>query len=35
VLEVPGSRLVEVDAGRYAIGMNPETARAVADFLRN
>jgi pimeloyl-ACP methyl ester carboxylesterase len=35
VLEVPGSRLVEVDAGHYAIGMNPDAARAVADFLRN
>jgi len=34
VREVPGSRLVEVDAGHYAIGMQPDTARAVAEFLR-
>jgi pimeloyl-ACP methyl ester carboxylesterase len=34
VREVPGSRLVEVDAGHYAIGMHPDTAGAVAEFLR-
>ena len=34
VREVPGSRLVEVDAGHYAIGMQPDTARAVAEFLQ-
>lgn len=33
VREVPHSKLVEVDTNHYAIGMNPETAQAIADFL--
>jgi hypothetical protein len=31
--EVPRAKLVEVDSNHYAIGMHPETARAIADFL--
>ena len=31
--EVPESMLVEVDSNHYAIGMQTETARAVAEFL--
>ncbi len=31
--EVPGSKLIEVDSNHYAIGMHPETARAIAAFL--
>jgi pimeloyl-ACP methyl ester carboxylesterase len=31
--EVPGSIGLEVDANHYTIGMNPDAARAVADFL--
>ncbi len=33
VREVPNSRLVEIDTNHYAIGMQEETARAIADFL--
>ena len=33
VREVPESQLVEVDASHYAIGMHPDTARAIAEFL--
>ncbi len=33
VSEVPNSKLVEVDTNHYAIGMQPDTARAVAEFL--
>jgi len=31
--EVPESKLVEVDSNHYAIGMHPDTARAIARFL--
>jgi hypothetical protein len=31
--EVPRSNLVEVDSNHYAIGMHPDTARAIAEFL--
>ena len=31
--EVPGSRAVEVDAGHYQVGVHPDTARAIAEFL--
>jgi pimeloyl-ACP methyl ester carboxylesterase len=31
--EVPQSKLVEVDSNHYAIGMHPDTARAIARFL--
>ncbi|MDQ6747464.1 MAG: alpha/beta hydrolase [Candidatus Dormibacteraeota bacterium] len=31
--EVPGSRAVEVDANHYVVGMHPDTARAIAEFL--
>jgi pimeloyl-ACP methyl ester carboxylesterase len=33
VSEVPDSKLVEVDASHYGIGMHPDTARAIAEFL--
>lgn len=33
ISEVPGSKLVEVDASHYAIGMHPDTGRAIAEFL--
>src|SRR5260370_32104873 len=33
VSEVPQSKLVEIDSNHYAIGMHPETARAIGDFL--
>ena len=31
--EVPGSRAVEIDAGHYEIGIHPDAARAIAEFL--
>ncbi len=31
--EVPTSRLVEVDANHYVVGMHPDTAKAIAQFL--
>ena len=31
--EVPGSRAVLVDSGHYGVGMHPDTARAIAEFL--
>jgi branched-chain amino acid transport system ATP-binding protein len=34
VSEVPGRRVVEVDAHHYTVGMHPDTARHVAAFLR-
>jgi pimeloyl-ACP methyl ester carboxylesterase len=33
VSEVSDSKLVEVDASHYGIGMHPDTARAIAEFL--
>jgi hypothetical protein len=33
VSEVPRSRVVEVDCNHYAIGMHPDTAQAIAQFL--
>lgn len=33
VRAVPHSTLIEVDSNHYAIGMHPETAQAIADFL--
>jgi pimeloyl-ACP methyl ester carboxylesterase len=31
--EVPGSKAVDVDANHYVVGMLPETARLIAEFL--
>lgn len=31
--EVPGSRAVSIDSGHYQVGMEPDTARAIAAFL--
>ncbi|OLC27252.1 MAG: hypothetical protein AUG06_04360 [Actinobacteria bacterium 13_1_20CM_2_65_11] len=31
--EVPQSKVVEVDTNHYAVGVHPETARAIAEFL--
>ncbi len=31
--EVPGSRAALVDAGHYDVGVHPDTARAIAEFL--
>ncbi|HXA41514.1 MAG TPA: alpha/beta hydrolase [Candidatus Solibacter sp.] len=31
--EVPTSRVVVVDANHYVVGMHPDTAKAIADFL--
>jgi pimeloyl-ACP methyl ester carboxylesterase len=33
VSEVPRSKVVEVDCNHYAIGMHPDTAQAIAQFL--
>ena len=33
ISEVPDSKLIEIDASHYAIGMHPDTARAIAEFL--
>jgi pimeloyl-ACP methyl ester carboxylesterase len=33
VAEVPNSRAVEVDTGHYQVGMHPDTAGAIAEFL--